>query len=60
MHQSNDSDQLPLAVGKKKAPKKGKTKGVKKLPDEKDKADETPFDFGGLPNRNLKKNLGCG
>jgi hypothetical protein len=22
--------------------------------------DEKPFDFGGLPNRDLKKNLGCG
>lgn len=22
--------------------------------------DSDPFDFGGLPNRNLKKNLGCG
>jgi hypothetical protein len=21
---------------------------------------ENPFDFGGLPQRNLKKNLGCG
>ncbi|MBX2965018.1 MAG: hypothetical protein KF845_02645 [Cyclobacteriaceae bacterium] len=21
---------------------------------------DTPFDFGGLPNRDLKKNLGCG
>lgn len=23
-------------------------------------AQEDPFDFGGLPKRNLKKNLGCG
>lgn len=22
--------------------------------------DQQPFDFGGLPNRDLKKNLGCG
>ena len=22
--------------------------------------DGNPFDFGGLPNRDLKKNLGCG
>ena len=22
--------------------------------------DEKPLDFGGLPDRNLKKNLGCG
>jgi len=25
-----------------------------------DDEDSKPFDFGGLPNRNLKKNLGCG
>ena len=32
------------------------------LPDEKhgDDEDDDPFNFGGLPNRNLKKNLGCG
>lgn len=23
-------------------------------------AEEKPFDFGGIPDRNLKKNLGCG
>jgi hypothetical protein len=23
-------------------------------------AEEKPFDFGGLPQRDLKKNLGCG
>jgi hypothetical protein len=23
-------------------------------------AQEDPFDFGGLPSRDLKKNLGCG
>jgi hypothetical protein len=28
-------------------------------PDDAD-AERGPFDFGGLPNRNLKKNLGCG
>ncbi|MCI0750819.1 MAG: hypothetical protein L0Y35_03190 [Flammeovirgaceae bacterium] len=25
-----------------------------------EKETEKPFDFGGLPNRDLKKNLGCG
>ena len=25
-----------------------------------EKDEEKPFDFGGLPNRDLKKNLGCG
>ena len=24
------------------------------------KEEEKPFDFGGLPQRDLKKNLGCG
>lgn len=27
---------------------------------EKDTSEEKPFDFGGLPQRDLKKNLGCG
>jgi hypothetical protein len=27
---------------------------------EQPKDEEKPFDFGGLPNRDLKKNLGCG
>ncbi len=26
----------------------------------KDDSRENPFDFGGLPSRDLKKNLGCG
>lgn len=48
-------------MGKKpKAKKKLKTLPAKpkNLPpqDEEDK----PFDFGGIPERNLKKNLGCG
>jgi len=29
-------------------------------PKEEIKPDEKAFDFGGLPDRNLKKNLGCG
>lgn len=50
--------------------KKAKSKKVKKeiLPDlqnEKERLNldleqEKPFDFGGLPVRDLKKNLGCG
>lgn len=32
---------------------------ISKQPDTADDNDN-PFDFGGLPNRNLKKNLGCG
>ena len=46
---------------KKKKPKKE----IKKIVPAKEKEiplqdDEKPFDFGGLPDRNLKKNLGCG
>jgi hypothetical protein len=29
-------------------------------PEETVKEEEKPFDFGGLPQRDLKKNLGCG
>jgi hypothetical protein len=46
-------------MGKKKAAKKAKDKEMKPDPIEGPKKDET-FDFGGLPERNLKKNLGCG
>jgi hypothetical protein len=47
---------------KKKAQAKKQTK---KLMSEKPKEippqdDEKPFDFGGIPDRDLKKNLGCG
>jgi hypothetical protein len=46
--------------------KKAKKKEVKRSKEVKDSSDratvvsEKPFDFGGLPDRNLKKNLGCG
>jgi hypothetical protein len=43
---------------------KEKKKGVKKLKEiPADRIPEEPqdrFDFGGLPKRDLKKNLGCG
>lgn len=47
---------------KKKAKEK---KSAKKIVTEKPKQappqdDEKPFDFGGIPDRDLKKNLGCG
>lgn len=32
----------------------------KKQPPEKEAQKDDAFDFGGLPDRNLKKNLGCG
>jgi hypothetical protein len=46
-------------MGKKKASKKANDKEKKTTAAAEPKKDET-FDFGGLPDRNLKKNLGCG
>jgi len=46
-------------MGKKKAPKKAKEKEKKTSQVIEQDKDQT-FDFGGLPDRNLKKNLGCG
>ena len=48
--------------GKKKEPKAKETKDKKKKTREtaSDAEAEKPFDFGGLPDRDLKKNLGCG
>ncbi|MEJ0055210.1 MAG: hypothetical protein WDN75_05875 [Bacteroidota bacterium] len=47
---------------KKKSKKKEvkKSKEVKMKPSEEAVITEKPFDFGGLPDRDLKKNLGCG
>lgn len=47
---------------KKKAKQK---KTPKKLPEKPNASpqqadEEKPFDFGGIPDRDLKKNLGCG
>jgi hypothetical protein len=48
-------------MGKKKAAKKPKEKGGKeKQPPAQENTQENTFDFGGIPDRNLKKNLGCG
>jgi hypothetical protein len=52
----------------KKRKSKGKSKLVEQTTNPKPKTqketlltnDEKPFDFGGLPDRDLKKNLGCG
>ena len=43
----------------KKPKEKPKEKPGKSVKSEQDQ-DEKPFDFGGIPDRNLKKNLGCG
>lgn len=52
---------------KKEPTKKKKTKDTKKTLDPISKENEvpnteneSPFNFGGLPARDLKKNLGCG
>jgi hypothetical protein len=48
---------------KSKTKKKGTKPDQKKskpAPSQPDETNENPFDFGGLPNRDLKKTLGCG
>ncbi|MCE2996565.1 MAG: hypothetical protein ACK5RG_18405 [Cyclobacteriaceae bacterium] len=47
---------------KAKTPKKKEPKAdpEKKIPSVPSEEREKPFDFGGLPQRDLKKNLGCG
>jgi hypothetical protein len=46
---------------KKKVEKPNKAKKAAKTIVPKDKSElEDRFDFGGLPQRDLKKNLGCG
>lgn len=45
--------------GKQKTtPKKIVLEKPKEVPQQID--EEKPFDFGGIPDRDLKKNLGCG
>ncbi|HEX8061141.1 MAG TPA: hypothetical protein VF473_09415 [Cyclobacteriaceae bacterium] len=41
-----------------KTPKKIELKKSKETPRQAE--EEKPFDFGGIPDRDLKKNLGCG
>jgi hypothetical protein len=43
-------------VKKLTKPKKEIPKSIQEVPTER----ENPFDFGGLPQQDLKKNLGCG
>ena len=48
-------------LNKNKKPKKETSKkGQEKVSNEITKEPKEPFDFGGLPLRDLKKNLGCG
>jgi len=39
---------------------KNKSAQIKKVEETADDEKTDAMDFGGLPNRNLKKNLGCG
>ena len=45
---------------KKKLDIPKKEKEEKKIPPPAKEEPEKPFDFGGLPQRDLKKSLGCG
>jgi hypothetical protein len=56
MKKSKKSKKNQLS-GSKTAPSAEGTKETT-LPEK--EGTDTPFDFGGLPNRDLKKNLGCG
>ena len=49
-------------AAKKKTKKTGDKSTPKPTPQEdiRSAEDDKPFDFGGLPERDLKKNLGCG
>ena len=52
-----------MGKSKKKEEKKEENKKPKsdlKPKEETKPHEEKPFDFGGLPTRDLKKNLGCG
>lgn len=51
-----------MKTGKKKksAPKTAEKKPLPKEPIERDEQENERPDFGGLPDRDLKKNLGCG
>jgi hypothetical protein len=45
---------------KKKAKQKKLAKPIPPKEKEGPQEEEKPFDFGGIPDRDLKKNLGCG
>ena len=52
-----EEGELKAKTPKKKEPK---AEPEKKIPSAPPEEVEKPFDFGGLPQRDLKKNLGCG
>ncbi len=47
-------------AGKSAKKKKSPPPSDKSLKEEKEENESKGFDFGGLPDRDLKKNLGCG
>jgi hypothetical protein len=49
-----------MAKKQRSKPKKDKTQVKAEPPKPDANPEEKPFDFGGLPERDLKKNLGCG
>lgn len=49
----------PSVVKNKNARPKKKDEVIQSNKSPLDEASENPLDFGGLPPRNLKKNLGC-
>ena len=56
----NFRNEFPL-MNQKKTKSKPKKKADNSLFKPSPKTDDSkPFDFGGLPDRDLKKNLGCG
>ena len=60
LNRSNDLGQLfNFGEMKKKKPKAAKEK-PKQPPPPPDETSDDRFNFGGLPQRDLKKNLGCG
>jgi hypothetical protein len=55
---TKEGDKNPDKSGKHTATQEQASEATQEKPSEPE-SDER-FDFGGLPNRNLKKNLGCG
>lgn len=49
-----------MSKSKKKKEEKSSVKKSKPKIQGPESPNENPFDFGGLPDRDLKKNLGCG
>ncbi|MGC3948332.1 MAG: hypothetical protein QM762_28145 [Chryseolinea sp.] len=61
-HKKDDKAPLVKGTGESPGPieSANAAEALKSKPAEEADEEPKPFDFGGLPNRNLKKNLGCG